>query len=57
MEYNIMRELNVNEIQEVNGGVVFLVPPLLTFAVKVTGISIGTIAASIATFSAYQSLK
>ena len=52
-----MRELNVKEIEQVNGGVVFLVPPLLTFAVKVTGISIGTIAASIATFSAYQSLK
>jgi bacteriocin-like protein len=52
-----MRELNVNELQEVNGGVVFLVPPLLTFAVKVTGISIGTIVSSISIYSAYNSLK
>lgn len=31
MEYNIMRELNVNEIKEVQGGVA----PLVVFAARV----------------------
>lgn len=52
-----MRELNVNEIQEVNGGIVFLIPPAVTFGVKVIGIAIGIIGSSIATFAAYQSMK
>lgn len=52
-----MRELSVNEVNGVSGGVVFLIPPSVTFAVKVVGISIGMIASSIATFSAYMSLK
>jgi len=52
-----MRELSLNEVQEVNGGVVFLIPPAVTFAVKVTGISIGMIGSCLSIFSAYKSLK
>lgn len=53
-----MQVIKANEMQEVSGGgVVFLIPPTVTFAVKVFGAGIGLIASSIATFSAYRSLK
>lgn len=32
-----MRELNVQEIQDANGGVVFLIPPAVGGALKVAG--------------------
>jgi hypothetical protein len=46
MEYNIMRELNVNEIQEVNGGRGECLG--LTFTTTVMGATIGGIAGGIA---------
>ncbi|WP_448547419.1 hypothetical protein [Thalassotalea fusca] len=51
-----MRELSINEVQEVNGGVVFLIPPAVTFAVKVTGVSVGVIGSSVSIMAAYKSL-
>jgi len=53
-----MRELNVNEMEEVNGGaVVFLIPPAVTGAVKIIGVAVGIIGTSISVFAAYHSLK
>ena len=51
-----MGELTIKETQEINGGVVFLIPPAVTIGVKVLGIGIGIVGSSIATFSAYRSL-
>lgn len=36
-------ELTTEELANVNGGVVFLIPPAVGFAAKVTGISLGII--------------
>jgi len=40
MEYNIMRELNVNEIEQTNGGLVFVAP----FALKAVTFAVSAVA-------------
>jgi len=52
-----MREITLSEKQEVNGGVVFLIPPAVTATVKAFGIGIGIIAGSIGTYAAYRTIK
>ena len=32
-----MKELNVNEVEQVNGGVIFIIPPAVGGALKVAG--------------------
>ncbi|MCF7514548.1 hypothetical protein L3V43_13530 [Pseudoalteromonas sp. L23] len=49
-------ELNAAEMAEVNGGVAFIIPPMVGFAFKVTGISLGTIGGSLAVYSAYRTI-
>ncbi len=52
-----MRELNKQEVSLISGGIVVLIPPVLTFAVKVFGMGIGVISGSLATYSAYLTIK
>ncbi|GBL05763.1 hypothetical protein [Glaciecola sp. KUL10] len=44
-----LKELNVHECDLVSGGLVFLIPPAVGFAFKVTGVSLGIVTAGTVT--------
>ena len=52
-----MQVIKVSEMQDVSGGVVFIIPPAVTIGVKAIGVAVGIISSSISIFAAYQSLK
>lgn len=49
IEKSNLMELSPEEVSTVNGGVAFVIPPVVGFAAKVTGISLGMTVSAVVT--------